>query len=500
MQGVQPIQETNRPNQCNLWTMACAALLLCIAAAIAASAQTFTTLADFPSSDRSPTSPLVQGLDGNFYGFANGGVKGDQCQNQFCGAMFRVTSAGKITILHTFCSLFSCLDGWGPSSLVLGGDGNFYGVTYGGGANTTPPCNIDGCGTIFKITPGGTLTTLYNFSCSATSCADGSNPISLMQSFNSGGGSVYSDFYGTTFYTAFRVTPRGQLTTLYTFCSQPNCADGYLPGTLTQAAGGNFFGAARQGLVGTNCNNACGNIFRMTPTGTLKTLYRYTVPMEPNTPLVEGANGSYYTTTASSMIAITAQGKLTNVYNFCTQTNCPDGSDPSALILPTDGNFYGAMGSTFMFGAQRSTLFRVTQSGAFSVLYTFCAQTNCADGSGSAYALVQGTDGKFYGTTADGGSTVCPSGCGTFFSLDVGLAPFVRFLVGTGKVGQTVGILGQGFTGTTAVSLNGTPATFTVKSDTYLTAVVPSGATTGSVTVTTLSGTLTSNVAYRVTR
>jgi hypothetical protein len=90
------------------------------------------------------------------------------------------------------------------------------------------------------------------------------------------------------------------------------------------------------------------------------------------------------------------------------------------------------------------------------------------------------------------------SGIGTAFSLNTGLGPFVSFVRSYGKVGQTGGILGQGFTGTTGVSLNGIPASFTVISDTYITATVPAGATTGYVTVATPSGTLTSNVPFHV--
>ena len=116
--------------------------------------------------------------------------------------------------------------------------------------------------------------------------------------------------------------------------------------------------------------------------------------------------------------------------------------------------------------------------------------------------LVQGTVGNFYGTTGNGGvggdSCSLPYGCGTVFGLHVGLAPFVAFVRDSGKVGQTGGILGQGFTGTTSVSLNGTPASFTVVSDTFIRATVPAGATSGYVTVTTPSGTLTSNVPFYV--
>jgi hypothetical protein len=81
----------------------------------------------------------------------------------------------------------------------------------------------------------------------------------------------------------------------------------------------------------------------------------------------------------------------------------------------------------------------------------------------------------------------------------MGLGPFITFVRSTGGVGQTAQILGQGLTGTTAVSFNGIAATsFKVASDTFLTAVVPSGATTGPVVVTTPGGTLTSNKNFRI--
>ena len=113
-------------------------------------------------------------------------------------------------------------------------------------------------------------------------------------------------------------------------------------------------------------------------------------------------------------------------------------------------------------------------------------------------ALLQDTNGAFYGTARDGGKPGCDNGCGTVFGLDMGLGPFVAFVRDSGKVGGTGGILGQGFTGTSGVSLDGTPVNFTVVSDTFLKATVPDGATTGFVTVTTPSGTLTSNKPFRV--
>jgi uncharacterized repeat protein (TIGR03803 family) len=110
--------------------------------------------------------------------------------------------------------------------------------------------------------------------------------------------------------------------------------------------------------------------------------------------------------------------------------------------------------------------------------------------------MLQHTSGRLYGVTPGGGT----SGLGVLYSLDLGLEPFVRVERPFGKVGQTGGILGQGFTGTTSVLLNGTPASFTIVSDTYIRATVPVGATTGYVTVTTPSGTLTSNVPFHVIR
>ena len=107
----------------------------------------------------------------------------------------------------------------------------------------------------------------------------------------------------------------------------------------------------------------------------------------------------------------------------------------------------------------------------------------------------QDTNGKFYGTTYQGGRY----GYGTVYSLDMGLGPFVSFVLPAGRVGQQVQILGQGLTGTTSVSFGGVPATsFNVLRDTYMTAVVPSGAATGPVVVTTPTGSLTSNVSFRV--
>lgn len=97
------------------------------------------------------------------------------------------------------------------------------------------------------------------------------------------------------------------------------------------------------------------------------------------------------------------------------------------------------------------------------------------------------------------GDVSCGAGsCGVIYSLNIGATPFVSLVFPAGKVGKTAEILGQGFSGATAVLFNGTQASFKVVSDTFLTATVPSGATSGPVTVTTSGGTLTSNRNFYV--
>jgi hypothetical protein len=137
-------------------------------------------------------------------------------------------------------------------------------------------------------------------------------------------------------------------------------------------------------------------------------------------------------------------------------------------------------------------LFKMTTSGAYTLLYSF--ESNV--GATPVAPPLQDTSGVFYGTAQNGGA----SGWGGVYSLNMGLGPFIAFVQPSGKVGHTVQILGQKLTGATAVTFNGVPAaSFRVLASTFMTAVVPAGATTGNVVVTTPSGKLTSNVAFQVT-
>jgi uncharacterized repeat protein (TIGR03803 family) len=472
--------------------------------ALSLSAQTFTTLHSFDSSDGAAIlAGLVQATDGNLYGTAYEG--GANCAPDGCGTIFKITPSGTLTTLHSFCSQSNCTDGEYPEAgLIQATNGNFYGTTYQGGTNCAP----DGCGTIFKITPSGTLTTLYNF-CSQSGCSDGYYPeAGLIQASN-------GDFYGTTTSggaggagTVFKITPGGQLTTLHSFCSQSNCTDGEYPETgLVQATNGNLFGTT----YGGGGANGRGTIFKITPSGTLTTLYSFCSQSgcpdggSPQAGLTQATNGNFYGTTFAggahdlgTVFKITLSGNLTTLHSFCSvgYPDCADGDLPrfGALVQATNGDLYGTAPSG---GAQiyYGTIFKITPGGTLTTLYSFCPQSGCPDGDDPRGTLVQDTNGNLYGTTFAGGA----NGFGTVFSLSVGLGPFVETQTTSGKIGAAVKILGTNLTGATSVTFNGTTATFHVVSSSEITTAVPTGATTGKVKVFTHHGTLTSNVSFRVT-
>lgn len=464
------------------WKVILSVFSVCMTLTGAAVGQTFTTLVNFDGANGEAPwyASLVQGRDGRLYGTASLG--GGGCPPLGCGTAFRMEADNSL-------SGFGLSPGKGTeplAGLLLASDGNFYGTAYQEGAN--------GGGTIFVATEDHSLSLLYSF-CVRQDCTDGELPQGALIQGTDG------NLYGTTAQggfegdgTIFTITAEGALKTLHRF----NGNDGASPiGGLLQASDGNFYGTTSAGGSGNG-----GTVFRLTPGGSLKTLQAFSTRALPLGRLVEASDGAIYGTTSQggangdgTVFKVTESGVVTTLYDFCSQPGCSDGEYPEAgLTQATDGNLYG---TTFRGGSTgQGTIFMITLGGVLTTLHSF----DPSEGNQPFAGLLQATDGNFYGTTNYGGDFSCnpPAGCGTIFRLDMGLDPFVTFVRAAGRVGQTGGILGQGFTGTTSVMLNGVAANFTVVSDTYIKATVPPGATTGFVTVTTPTGVLTSNVPFRV--
>jgi uncharacterized repeat protein (TIGR03803 family) len=256
-----------------------------------------------------------------------------------------------------------------------------------------------------------TLTTLHSFSGYPF---DGEGPIGLVQGSD-------GNFYGTTTYggtfsgdgTAFQMTTNGAVTILHSFGLSP---DGVNPdAVLVQGSDGKFYGTTYGG--GTN---GAGTVFQITKNGTVTLLHSFTNTPDGAVPeggLVQGSDGNFYGTTSEggkrdngAVFQITTNGTLTILHSF---TNTVGGYVPEGeLVQGGDGNFYGttANGGTNNLFPGYGTVFRIATNGTLTILHSF---TNSPDGSFPGEGLVQGTDGNFYGTTSYGGT----NGYGTIFRI-----------------------------------------------------------------------------------
>jgi uncharacterized repeat protein (TIGR03803 family) len=477
----------------------CTLILLYTAATLASASPTFQALVSFNGTNGSDAAyyDLVQGVDGELYGTTQLGGTYNQ------GTVFKIDSAGNLTALWNFCQVSGCPDGNHPAAgLTIVTGGNLYGTTYYGGAH--------GAGTVFKITPAGVLTTVHSF-CNdpiGSSCIDGASPAAQLLLAADG------NLYGTTVLggtggcpgchgggTAFKISLSGAFTKIHDFCTG-TCTDyGNPSNPLMQAADGNFYGE----IYGRYAYYA-GNIFRMTPAGKVTLLYTFckltncTDGVFPSGGLVQGANDNLYGTTAGGgqyndgeFFEITTTGTLTVRHSFANATGNLGLNSNSGVILGFNGNFYGVTnrGGTGNCVFACGSVFSMTPTGLLTTLYSLDGNP---DGTGP-WGLVQDTNGTFYGTTLSGGA----SNIGTVYTLADGLGPFVKLVTTNGKVGTTVDILGQDLTGTSGVAFEGVPATFNIVSGTFITAVVPSKARTGTVTVTTSAITYQSSKTFNVT-
>lgn len=451
-----------------------AALLALFAGSSLAAAQTYTQIASILQGVDAEGS-LVQGLDGQLYGTANQG--GDYACNNGggCGALFKVSTTGVFTSLYVFCAQTNCTDGAFPvGGLLLAADGNFYGTTVGGGQY--------GFGVAFRLTAGGKYSVLHHFT--GTDGTGSSAPLIQV-----GGGALYGTGGGGVNQagSVYKLTLKGVISTVYSFCSQAGCADGSEANGVTEGTDGNLYGVTVfKGVLG------YGTAFKLTPSGKLTTLHSFngtTDGIAPNGPLFRAMDGSFYGTTFqggdySCFGGCGTSFRVTSRGQFSSHEFAPLGGQDSLapLVQATDGNFYGTTTMAHISG----NVFELSSTNLITSLF----DNGCYPSAG----LLQATDGKLYGTTAEGGSNMG----GTVFSVDLSLAPFVITVPTSRKVGTAVTILGTNLTGASSVTFNGVPAAFTVVSATQITTTVPAGAATGSVVVVTPSGTLTSNMPFRV--
>jgi uncharacterized repeat protein (TIGR03803 family) len=344
---------------------------------------------------------LIQGNDGNFYGTTHGSGSGPSAY----GTVFQIGTNGMLTTLWLFTNR---VDGAYPGAvLVQGSDGRFYGTTSGSGSGPS------GNGTVFRISSSGNLTSLWSF----TGGGDGANPYAGLVQARDG------NFYGTTSAggasgngTVFRISSSGNLTSLWTFTSGLDGAGSYAP--LVQGSDGYFYGTTSGGGASGN-----GTVFRISSGGNLTTLWSFTNGLDgagSYAPLVQGSDGYFYGTTSGggangngTVFRLSPGGNLANLWEF---SGCGDGGNSYAgLVQGSDGNFYGTTAGSGSGPGGNGTVFRISPTGNLATLHLF----DVADGANPYAPLVQGSDGRFYGTTYAGGTT----GYGVVFQFSVPLNP-----------------------------------------------------------------------------
>ena len=386
------------------WIVGALVLVFTLGLPSPCAAQTGTVLHNFlqpltPNDGVSPQANLIQGADGNFYGttYSGGSIS--------YGTIFRVTPTGSITILHNFFDGTTANDGAKPAAgLVQGTDGNFYGTTYQGGST--------GDGTVFQMTPSGTVTILHSFH-DGTVTGDGAYPTAGLVQGKDGNFYGTTSQYGTNFAgVLFKVTPTGAETILYQFGGPMvnNTTPPAVPlGGLILATDGNFYGTTSQG-GGSNGTTAGGTIYRLTPAGMVTTVHSFSTTAAGTYPecTLAQVGASLYGTcmfggafNQGTAFKMTMTGVVTALHSFGDSAVANDGAYPVAGLLPaSDGNLYG---TTPNGGVSQGTLFRLTPAGAETILHIFGDGTVAHDGTAPLAALIQGRDGNVYGTASTGG-------------------------------------------------------------------------------------------------
>ncbi len=240
-----------------------------------------------------PSATLVQGDDESLYGVTlYGGINSPACGGNGCGTIFKLTPRGTFSKLYSFCSDSGCADGALPqAALTLGVDQNLYGTAEYGGINDA--------GTIFRISGAGKLKVLHSFCAAGSPCSDGSSPYAGLIL------GLGDEFFGTTvdggLYpgagTVFKVTPTGTVTVLYDLCPQGTpCPDGYAAFMgVARSLGGNLYGSTAWGAEGN------GTLFEITPKGAVNILHIFSsTEGEANSALLQSTIGKFFGTTLIS--------------------------------------------------------------------------------------------------------------------------------------------------------------------------------------------------------
>ena len=475
----------------------------------------------------------------------------------FLICMSAVASAATPTIQQRFSfpcppqQFANCPEGYAPNVLIQASDGNFYGAAQLATEGTSNPQG----GTLFKITPSGQFTLLFTFSPDKNgNYLNGDNPASSFVEANDG------FLYGTTIYggannngVLFRIGKHGQgFQVLHNFCSAANCADGNTPGNLIIGHDGKIYGTTAFGGNSTgNCQfGGCGTIFRFTPPSTLTTLIALNgTSSQGGSPggLIQGKDGNFYGTVGSAVFRFTLGGQFTVLTRFPIGNGFVPPTADSGLLQASNGKLYGALTSYHINQVQfydlnpSGTGFQEFPSiGTLSVDFSVATLIQASDGNlwtdftetsapnGTVIALspttgsvvhqfqfdgangqtpeasiVQGADGKLYGTAAFGGTVGGgQQASGTVWVLDLGLpapsATLAAFTPTSGAAGTKVLIRGSHFIGTKEVTFNGVSAAFTVLNTQFISATVPQNATSGPIAVTNEAGTTVSTKAFTV--
>ncbi len=410
-----------------------------------------TDIHDFTNSsgDANPSGAPVLGADGNLYGTTGNG-------NGVVGNIYRITTAGVYKSLYTMSGGNSV-----PSVLTAGSDGNFYG-TLGDAAG------FGNVGGVFRISTGGAFKLLYGF-VSSTGVYYPDNPV--IRATN-------GKLYGTTFFpsgtggngTIYDLTTGGVVTDLYNWTSGTNLDGGV--NSLLQASNGNFYGSSPGGASGN-----MGGLFELTSAGAYSSFLftqQSVTGSQPSTPLMQHTNGIVF------------------------------GTNSTGGTFPADGTFFSLNIGAPQFISLVTPVYAGKEATQVGILGQGFSSSSVVRFGGTAATTTTLTGSTFILATVPTGAltgkVTVTTGSTTLSTTSIyKITPTLKtFTPSSGPVGTSVTITGTGLTQTTKVMFNKLSASFTVNSDSQITAMVPAGATTGKIAVTTKGGSATSSTSFTV--